>query len=106
MYYFSSSGNKLNDTGGNAGLRKNLEDEVVGISRGWSRLPYDDISNKCGSYSNDEDQKHVEVDLYIHPGRFPPIAVKLKGETARTNPSSGRYSVRLKGELSAHSRGW
>jgi hypothetical protein len=27
--------------------------------------------------------------------RFPPMAVKLKGVTARTNPSRGRYSVRL-----------
>jgi len=29
------------------------------------------------------------------PGRFPPIAVKLNGETARTKPSRARYSVRL-----------
>ena len=28
-------------------------------------------------------------------GRLPPIAVKLNGVTARTNPSSGRYSTRL-----------
>lgn len=27
--------------------------------------------------------------------RFPPIAVKLKGETAKTKPSRARYSVRL-----------
>ena len=27
------------------------------------------------------------------PGRFPPIAVKLNGVTAKTNPSSGRYSI-------------
>src|ERR671918_376165 len=29
------------------------------------------------------------------PGRFPAIAVKLNGETAKTNPSSGRYSIRF-----------
>ena len=28
-------------------------------------------------------------------GRFPPIAVKLNGVTAKTNPSSGRYSIRF-----------
>ena len=28
-------------------------------------------------------------------GRFAPIAVKLNGETAKTNPSSGRYSIRF-----------
>jgi hypothetical protein len=28
-------------------------------------------------------------------GRLPPIAVKLKGVTAKTNPSSGRYSIRF-----------
>ena len=28
-------------------------------------------------------------------GRLPPIAVKLKGETAKTKPSSGRYSIRF-----------
>src|SRR6059058_356020 len=29
------------------------------------------------------------------PGRLPPIAVKLNGVTAKTNPSSGRYSIRF-----------
>jgi hypothetical protein len=28
-------------------------------------------------------------------GRFPAIDVKLKGVTAKTNPSSGRYSMRF-----------
>ena len=28
-------------------------------------------------------------------GRLAPIAVKLNGETARTKPSSGRYSIRF-----------
>src|ERR687886_401297 len=28
-------------------------------------------------------------------GRFPAIAVKLNGETAKTNPSRGRYSIRF-----------
>ena len=28
-------------------------------------------------------------------GRFPPIAVKLNGVTAKTKPSSGRYSIRF-----------
>src|SRR5438445_9871443 len=28
-------------------------------------------------------------------GRLPPIAVKLKGVTAKTKPSSGRYSIRF-----------
>ncbi len=28
-------------------------------------------------------------------GRFPPIAVKLNGVTAKTKPSSGRYSSRF-----------
>ena len=29
------------------------------------------------------------------PGRFPPIAVKLNGVTANTNPSRGLYSIRF-----------
>ena len=28
-------------------------------------------------------------------GRLPPIAVKLNGVTAKTKPSSGRYSIRF-----------
>src|SRR2546423_15600818 len=28
-------------------------------------------------------------------GRLPAIDVKLKGDTAKTNPSSGRYSIRV-----------
>ena len=28
-------------------------------------------------------------------GRFPAIEVKLNGVTAKTNPSSGRYSIRF-----------
>ena len=28
-------------------------------------------------------------------GRLPAIAVKLNGVTAKTNPSSGRYSIRF-----------
>ena len=28
-------------------------------------------------------------------GKLPPIAVKLKGVMANTNPSSGRHSIRL-----------
>jgi hypothetical protein len=28
-------------------------------------------------------------------GRLPAIAVKLKGVTAKTKPSSGRYSIRF-----------
>jgi hypothetical protein len=28
-------------------------------------------------------------------GRFAPIAVKLNGVTAKTKPSSGRYSIRF-----------
>jgi hypothetical protein len=39
------------------------------------------------------------------PGRFPPIAVKLNGETARTKPSRARYSVRLWVGQSAWSNG-
>jgi hypothetical protein len=27
--------------------------------------------------------------------RFPPMQVKLNGLTAKTNPSSGRYSIRF-----------
>ena len=33
---------------------------------------------------------------YIPPGRLPPIAVKLNGETARMKPSRARYSTRLR----------
>ena len=32
----------------------------------------------------------------VLPGRLPPIAVKLKGDTASTNPSKARYLTRLK----------
>ena len=32
---------------------------------------------------------------YVLPGRLPPIAVKLNGETAKTNPSRGLYSIEL-----------
>ena len=28
-------------------------------------------------------------------GRLPAMAVKLNGDTAKTNPSSGRYSIRF-----------
>ena len=31
----------------------------------------------------------------VLPGRLPAIAVKLKGVTAKTKPSSGRYSMRF-----------
>ena len=34
--------------------------------------------------------------LYIPPGRLPPIAVKLNGETASMKPSRARYSTRLR----------
>src|SRR5712671_205277 len=42
-----------------------------------------------------EQEERVIDQRYELPGRFPPIAVKLNGETASTNPSRGRYSTRL-----------
>lgn len=40
-------------------------------------------------------QRSSNDDVNVPPGRLPPMAVKLKGETANTNPSSARYSIRL-----------
>src|SRR5882672_6518705 len=50
---------------------------------------------KCAEYAAVDAGFHTTV-FPIRaalPGRFPPIAVKLNGVTAKTNPSSGRYSI-------------
>lgn len=50
------------------------------------------------SEKNKTKKRHGEsakIRRYELPGRFPPMAVKLNGETARTKPSRGRYSTRL-----------
>jgi hypothetical protein len=69
--------------GGVADLRAGAVDEVESFIR------------KCAEYAAVDAGFHTTV-LPIRaalPGRFPPIAVKLNGVTANTNPSSGRYSI-------------
>src|SRR2546428_11584588 len=52
---------------------------------------------KCAEYAAVDAGFHTTV-LPISaalPGRLPAIAVKLNGVTAKTKPSSGRYSIRF-----------
>lgn len=67
---------------GTASIRRRFRRErVLGEYNTWVSTP--------------ETRSHREMKYHALPGRFPPIAVKLNGETARTKPSSARYSMRL-----------
>ena len=90
------TGYELDDTCGETCFEKDLMNEIVGVGCCWGGFPNDDIAYEgwcCGLlYQRCKGGRGGKGEP---PGRFPPMAVKLKGLTAKTKPSSGRYSIRF-----------
>ena len=92
---FWRAGDELDDTWGYTGFFEDLVDDVVGVGRSGRGLPDADVSDEGGGYMIRLDSERCELKRNELATRFPPMAVKLKGETAKTKPSSARYSRRL-----------
>ena len=91
------SWDKLDDSRGDAGLCEYLVNDVVRVSGSRRRLPDYDIADQCGCCDSIKMSwsSYDSNTCHLLPGRLPPIAVKLNGDTASTKPSSARYSTRL-----------